>query len=162
MVTDGKLMFKTEFGSEYSLLDSGLWVRNKFDGTVYKDFIYLGSVNTSVNPSFLRDGSDLNKIELQMQMDDGVFAGFVPNYVVGYVPFGIKKEDFRGKCGDEDIVISRGRYNPQDVYPKISDEFIDPSLFRDRPFSKHIGHKITWVSPQLEEFLLQVRAWQKS
>lgn len=97
-----KKMFITKFGSEYYLTENGFWTRKKYNGEMFENYIYLGSINPLKNTAFKPNGNYYSHI-INPQFTSGKIPGFIPDFKVGYCPFGVKGI----KPGD--VTFSKGK-----------------------------------------------------
>ncbi len=147
-------VFKTEKDSVYQFdPESGLWRRTNKPRSWTA--VYFGSINPKENHAFF-DSSFDNKVVSQ-QLNEGNIIGFVPEFRVGYQPFGI--------MGSFDQEYNVKGYVPMNILRSLSpdrptcvdcviDDMVDgtnvpkpknPGIF----IVKHIGHKIAEIYQEI-------------
>ena len=83
-----ELMFRTVFGSEYYRKEDGFWVRHKYTGEEFDDYVYFGSIDSSQNTAFV-DDRHYREEDIHEQFGRGTILGLSAEFSVGNHPFGL-------------------------------------------------------------------------
>jgi len=131
--TNWALMFQTNRGSSY-LRDqtTGLWKRNKYDGTMISPMLYFGSISVKKLPSTHSSGERYDKFVLADMLRGGRVPGFVPHFELDFVPIGIK-----GCTYHEVSKIDVGEVKLKHT-KRLNFDLI------------HVGHPISWVCEEAD------------
>ena len=122
-------IFKTEKGSVYQFdHETRLWKR---DTRMYSTAVYVGSIDSSVNPAIIGDYLDFEKMAHQLTYDK--LKGFEPRFVIGYNPIGFPGFEFED-CTEG---IEKG-----DNGIRLKYRWLIPS--------HHVGHKIIEIYKEID------------